>query len=211
MDKTKIKILNSALDFFNKNGVADVSIRQIAKEAGISHSNLIYHYPTKGDIIQALHEQLLHQAIKINQGIDQEYFDVSALFKVTKLGFNSVYQFRFLFFDLLYICNTIPEMRKILTEVEHIRSEMYLKVINLSIRNNLMRKEEYPREYNQLINRIKIFSDHWISSSVIYEDLSVKDSINKYSTLFMSYFYPYLTQIGKIEFANQQLTKPKLH
>lgn len=210
MNTTKNKILKSALNFFNKSGVADVSIRQIAKETRISHSNLIYHYSSKSDIVQALHTQLLNKAIKINQSIDPNRFDIRELFKVTKRGFKSAYQFRFLFFDLLYICKTIPEMRKILIEVEHIRSEMYLKVIHLSIKNNLMRKEAYPGEYDQLIKRIKIFSDHWIASAVIYENPPVTGLIDAYSKLFMSCFYPYLTQAGKLEFEKEQLTKPIL-
>ena len=129
------------------------------------------------------------------------------MFGITQLGFKIVYQFRFLFFDLLYICNTIPELRNTLIAVQKIRSEMYLSVIHLSIEHNLMRKAEYDGEYDQLITWIKIYSDHWISSSVIYDDIHFDERIHKYSKLFMSCFYPYLTPEGKINFERQQLIK----
>jgi AcrR family transcriptional regulator len=51
MKKTKESLLKVAQRLFTKQGVAEVSLRSIAAEAGISHSNLIYHYPTKNDLI----------------------------------------------------------------------------------------------------------------------------------------------------------------
>lgn len=208
MNKTKLKILENALQLFNKYGVADVSIRQIAKEGQISHSNLIYHYPSKGDVILALHNQLLARAIQINQGEDSNKFDIRKLLAVTTMGFETTYHYRFFFFDLLYICNTIPEMRKVLIEVEGIRSDMYQEVIQLSVKNGLMRTEAYPGEYAQFIKRIKIFSDHWISSSAVYEDLPLSELIYEYSILLLSSFYPYLTAAGRIEFEKQELGSP---
>ncbi len=206
MTKTKQKILDSALQLFNEHGVADVSIRQIAKAANISHSNLIYHFPSKGEVILALHNQLLARAIQINQEGGGKEFDVRNLFIATKAGFETTYHYRFFFFDLLYICNTVAEVRNLLIEVEGIRSAMYLEVINLSVKKGLMRQEAYPGEYDQFVKRIKIFSDHWISSSAIYEDLQLHELVHEYSMLLLSGFYPYLTSTGRTEFEQQQLT-----
>ena len=201
MAKTKQKILDQALKLFNQQGgVADVSIRQIAKEMGISHGNLIYHYKTKAEVIQGLHELLLAHALTINQNLDRQNFDISKLHEATLQGFEIVYEFRFLFYDLLYISNSYPKMRKTLIEVEKVRSEMYADIINLSIQNGLMREPEYQLEYEQLIKRIKIFSDHWISSASIYEQGEKHEIIGEYSRLFMSHFYPYLTEKGKEKF-----------
>ena len=199
MSKTKQKILDSAILLFNQNGVANVSIRQIAKEAAISHGNLIYHYPNKESIVLGIHEKLLEQAVQLNQLIDPKKFDIKELHTITKTGFEIVLQFRFLFFDLLYISNTMPKMREILREVEKTRSDMYMSVIQLSIKNSLMRGEEYDGEYVQLIHRIKIFSDHWITSSAIYDTHVDQHSIGKYAELLLSCFYPYLTPEGKKE------------
>ena len=203
MKKTKDKILAAALKLFNKQGVAGVSIRQIAKETGISHGNLIYHFRNKEEIIQGLHAQLLEHAIKINSKIDRVNFDISGLYDATYNGFNVVYDFRFMFFDLLYIVNTDPLMRTSLMEVEKIRSAMYSEVIALSIDHGLMRKGEYSGEYEELIKRIKIYSDHWITSAAIYEKLKKDALIREYANLFMGHFYPYLTVKGKRRLKNK--------
>lgn len=204
MNKTKEKILHNALSLFNSEGVADISIRQIAKNAGISHSNLIYHFKTKSEIIQSLHELLLAEAIEINQNINRENFDVLQLHLATKKGFEVVYKFRFLFYNLLYISNNDAEMQKTLIKVEKVRNKMYEEVIQLSINKGLMRKEEFPEEYENFILWIRIFSDNWLSSSAIYDNNNQPD-IDQYVKLFMQHFYPYLTTVGKKSFKKQGL------
>lgn len=205
MGNTKEKILAAALELFNNQGVADVSIRHVAKETDISHGNLIYHFKNKSEIVEGLHQQLFEHAARINQNIRAESLDISQLYQSTQVGFEVVYDFRFLFYDLLYISKTFPGMRETLILVEKVRSEMYGKVIHLSIKNELLRAAEYEGEYEQLIRRIKIFSDHWLSSAAIYENKPKEQVISEYAGLLMNHFYPYLTGKGKEEFRKQGL------
>lgn len=205
MGNTKLKILEKACELFNQHGIADVSIRQIAKEIGISHSNLIYHFKDKSAIVHGLHGQLLDNAINLNQKIEVERFDIHYLFETTKTGFEIVYRFRFFFYDLLYIVKTIPDMRATLIQIEKTRAMMYDQVIQLSIKNKLLRAPDYLGEYDQLIQRIKIYSDHWLASAAIYEDRPIEEIVIKYSKLFMGHFYPYLLAEGKKVYDKQGL------
>jgi len=208
MNKTKQKILSKALELYNMHGISTISIRQIAQEVNISHSNLLYHFPSQQDIVLALHELLLDRAKEINSRVNMEEFSFIQLYDTTKMGFSVVYDYRFLFNDLLYICSSFPEMRKTLIYVEKIRSEMYRGVISFMIDKKIMRKEEYKDEYQQLFTHIKIYSDHWIVSSSIYDELSVEEKIEKYANLFMAFFYPYLTSEGKEEYKKTYLKMP---
>ncbi|HAY71728.1 MAG TPA: hypothetical protein DCX89_07530 [Saprospirales bacterium] len=207
MIETKQKILDAALELYNNYGAANVSIRQIAQMVQISHSNLIYHFPTHQNIILALHESLLKKATHINQGLDLKDFSLLDFYHATKIGFSVVYEYRFLFNDLLWICNTFPNIRQIMINVEKIRSAMYQELISVLIARNLMRQAEFDDEYNQLIILIKIFSDHWFVSSSIYDVLSNEERIEKYAYLLMTHFYPYFTVTGKEEFKIFQIAK----
>jgi AcrR family transcriptional regulator len=211
MNKTKQKILNAALNLYNQSGVSNVSIRQIAQDAKISHSNLIYHYPTHEDIFLGLHELLLARAIAINKEVNHSEITLIELFHTTKKGFSIVYDFAFLFNDLLYICVSYPRIKELMVSIEKTRSQMYQNVINELISVNLMRTEEFDNEYAQLINLIKIFSDHWLVSASIYDDLTKQEKLDKYSYLLMIHFYPYLTLEGKKEFTNIQIASTKSH
>jgi len=211
MNETKKKILDVALRLYNQNGFANTSIRQLAKEMNISHSNLIYHFPTHEEVIVGLHDQLLKNAISINRELDTNNSVIRSLFESTKAGFSVVYNYRFLFLELQYICSAHPKIKQIIISVEGMRSEMYRGLIDKMILKELMRKEEFEGEYNQLITLIKIYSDHWIVSSTIYDELNKEEKIKKYAYLLMNFLYPYLTDSGKSEFNSIQITAPKAH
>lgn len=209
MNKTKAKILRTALELYNTKGVGNVSIRELAKQANISHSNLIYHFPDQESILLELHDQMLQKAIKLNEDLNYPTVDLKQLFQATKIGFAVVYDFRFMFNDLNEVCASFPKMKGMLVSVEKVRSMMYQSVIEQMVNNGLMRTNEYENEFDNLITLIKIFSDHWIASSNIYDNFGKEDKIEKYAYLLISFFYPYLTENGKKDFL--QITAPKPH
>jgi len=201
MKKIKKTILNRSLELFNRLGVSEVSIRQIASEMGISHSNLIYHYKTKQDIIEALHEQLLQRAIDLNTPTRSEEVDfIKSLFESSKNGFEILYDYRFLMIDLVYILRENERLKQTFLMVEGTRAEMYRGAIEKAVQQGYMRKERYIDEYGDFIEQIKIFSDFWISSSEIYDTGDKQEILKKYSNLFVKLFFPYLTEKGRKEF-----------
>ena len=54
MKKTQKKIVNTAIDLFNKRGVGNVRLQDIAEQAEISQGNISYHYKTKKDLMEAV-------------------------------------------------------------------------------------------------------------------------------------------------------------
>lgn len=199
--KSKEKILQKALELFNDKGFANVSIRLIAAELNISHSNLIYHYKTKNDIASALHNELLEKAIALNNQAATYTDFIDGLFKSTKQGFDILYDYRFLMIDLNFILKENLALKTTFLEVEKVRAKMYRDVIENAIENNDLRKELYSNEYDFFINQIKIFSDSWIVSSQIYHtDLTKNQIIDLYADLFIKMWFPYLPDGGKEKF-----------
>lgn len=204
MKKTKESLLKIALRLFTKHGVAEVSLRSIATEAGISHSNLIYHYPTKNDLINALHSELLTNAVALNQKVKVAANPIEGLFQSTQTGFRILYEYRFLMLDLNYILRDNKSLLKTFRDLEKVRASMYEAEIQKSVALKLMRGELYKGEFDELIERIKIFSDAWISSAEIYDSGSAEKIIQKYTRLFMGFFFPYLTEKGRKVFSQQK-------
>jgi len=198
---SKEKILQKALELFNDKGFANVSIRLIASELNISHSNLIYHYKTKNDIATALHNQLLEKAIALNtQAVVYTDF-IESLFESTKQGFEILFDYLFLMIDLNFILKENQVLKTAFLEVEKVRAKMYQNVITTAVENKDLRKELYPNEYDFFIDQINIFSDSWIVSSQIYHtDLTKKQVIDLYANLFIKMWFPYLTDNGKEKF-----------
>ena len=199
MKNVKQKILKKAKELFNDKGVANVSIRQISRELGISHSNLIYHFKSKNALIDSLHQQILDAAILLNQDIKTEKNTLKGLFISTIKGFEIIYDFRFFMVDFNLIMRENSDLHRQIKEIEKLRFLMYRDTINVMIDEGVLRKEEYNSEYKLLIIQIRIFSDYWVSSSQIYEE-NAKLAIRKYARLFLTLFYPYLTLKGKKNF-----------
>lgn len=200
MKKTKKNILQTAKKLFTEHGVANVSIRQIAAEMKISHSNLIYHYKNKQALLEGLHQQLLEAAVEINQNFHQAEKMVEALYESTQIGFRVLYDFRFFMIDLNYIMRENQNLHQVFIQIGEMRDQMYRVVIAKGIEREYMRPAEYADEYEAFIRRIRIFSDHWIASSAIYEDKTADALIEQYTSLFINMFYPYLTKKGKAEY-----------
>lgn len=199
MKKINQTILSKALEMFNKYGVSAVSIRQIATEIGISHSNLIYHYKTKQDIIEALHGELLQKAILLNEETKKNENFIAELLHSTLKGFSILFDYRFLMIDLNQIMRENENLRQIFLKVETARRAMYKETIEKAIETGYMREALYKDEYIDFIQHIKIFSDSWISSATIYDNKEKDEIIKKYANLFTKLFYPYLSEKGREE------------
>ncbi|MFA7227445.1 MAG: TetR/AcrR family transcriptional regulator [Melioribacteraceae bacterium] len=63
LTNTKVKILESALDFFSSNGYSGASIRQIARSIGIRESAIYNHFKSKEEIFLAILTQFKKKTI----------------------------------------------------------------------------------------------------------------------------------------------------
>ena len=99
---TSSKILDTARELFNEQGVESVSVAQIADRMGISTGNLTYHYAKKKDMVDTHTEALELAMLDILEnfpysGSARDYFNSHlALFKV-------IWEYRFLFNGTAYL------------------------------------------------------------------------------------------------------------
>ncbi|MEZ5219381.1 MAG: helix-turn-helix domain-containing protein [Ilumatobacteraceae bacterium] len=54
---TRTRILEAALELFNRDGYASTSQANIAAASGIRQGNLTYHFPAKMDLVEALRDE----------------------------------------------------------------------------------------------------------------------------------------------------------
>ena len=208
MQNIKTKILDQAKKLFNDKGVSNVSIREIAREVGISHSNLIYHFKDKNELLNQLHQQILDAAVEINNEISKEDNTLKSLFFSTVKGFKIIYDYRFFMIDFNSILLENKELHQQIKEIEVFRFKLYEERITKMIGEEIFRNEMYKNQYEDFIIQIRIFSDYWVSSSQIYEE-NPQSSIKKYARLFLCHFRPFLTPKGHKIF-NQLLSEFEL-
>jgi len=97
--RTAQRILEAALDLFNRFGEPNVSTTLVAGELNISPGNLYYHYPAKEELINKLYEgyetelgELLHASEGIHD-VEDAWFFMHSLFEL-------IWRHRFLYRDL---------------------------------------------------------------------------------------------------------------
>ncbi|RYX89526.1 MAG: TetR/AcrR family transcriptional regulator [Comamonadaceae bacterium] len=97
--RTAQRILEAALELFNRFGEPNVSTTLIAGELGISPGNLYYHYPAKDELINRLFEvyeaeldELLHASSGVHD-VEDAWFFMHSLFEL-------IWRHRFLYRDL---------------------------------------------------------------------------------------------------------------
>jgi len=97
--RTAQRILEAALDLFNRFGEPNVSTTLIAAELSISPGNLYYHYPAKDELIDRLFAdyetelgELLHASAGVND-VEDAWFFMHSLFEL-------IWRYRFLYRDL---------------------------------------------------------------------------------------------------------------
>ena len=97
--RTAQRILEAALDLFNRFGEPNVSTTLVAAELNISPGNLYYHYPAKDELVNRLYEGYeaeLNELLHASQGVidvEDAWFFMHSLFEL-------IWRYRFLYRDL---------------------------------------------------------------------------------------------------------------
>ncbi|MFI4953688.1 MAG: TetR/AcrR family transcriptional regulator [Burkholderiales bacterium] len=101
--QTRERILETSLAMFNAQGEPNVTTNHIADELGISPGNLYYHFRNKDDIVEHLfarYEARIGDALLLPDGRAPNLEDI---WLQLHLVFESLWQFRFLYRDLVDI------------------------------------------------------------------------------------------------------------
>ena len=114
--RTAQRILEAALDLFNRFGEPNVSTTLVAAELGISPGNLSYHYPAKDELINRLYEDyqteldaLLHASKDVHD-VEDAWFFIHSLVEL-------IWHHRFLYRDLN---DLLSKNRHLETRFQHV-------------------------------------------------------------------------------------------
>ena len=193
MSSTRIKIVESSILLFNKKGLANVRLQDIAEYNNISPGNLTYHFKTKKDLMDYIIYYMIRKLVEI-EATQRESLKQMSLYNILKNNLVFLFNYRFFFRDILEIINLVPNAKSVFKDVNKLNEKFSIEYINISIKNGYMKKEAFDGQY-------KIFAkNNWaiVSSSLTTWEV-LDDSKNKYRKIFdeiMGHFYPYLTKKG---------------
>lgn len=193
MSSTRIKIVESSILLFNKKGLANVRLQDIAEYNNISPGNLTYHFKTKKDLMDYIIYYMIRKLVEI-EATQRESLKQMSLYNILKNNLVFLFNYRFFFRDILEIINLVPNAKSVFKDVNKINEKFSIEYINISIKNGYMKKEAFDGQYKTFAK------NNWaiVSSSLTTWEV-LDDSKNKYRKIFdeiMGHFYPYLTKKG---------------
>jgi len=110
--RTPQRILDTALELFNRDGEPNVTTNRIADELGISPGNLHYHFRTKQSLVEALFRTFERRMLELLGGDAVEHADVEDAWLFLHLVFETIAEFRFIYRDLNELCGRDRDIRR---------------------------------------------------------------------------------------------------
>ncbi|VAW10751.1 hypothetical protein MNBD_BACTEROID03-733 [hydrothermal vent metagenome] len=201
MKDTKERVLDTALELFNENGLSQVTLRTIAKKMKISQGNLNYHFKKREEIIETLYFNLVKH-IDLKMSNNKEEVSLKLLLDLSTSIMSDFYEYRFFLLDFVQIMRENIIIKTHYLKLSKIREKQFLELFALLIKKEIMRKEILHNEYAFLYRRFQILGDFWIPSAQLTHKHISKNMIKKYADIINQSIYPYLTEEGKLAYLN---------
>jgi len=194
---TKARILQTALNLFNEQGVEVVTVRHIAKEMNISHGNLCYHFPNTDAIISRLYDQLVEELNHvINPAMTAPEISLMGLASSAKSVMTILHDYRFMMLDFAGIMRRIPSLRDRHRTLVENRNVVFRHVLAQLRALGLFREELYPGHDDDLLEQVFIVGDFWLSSATILYEGPEEHKLAHYQRVFLALFVPLMTDKG---------------
>ena len=172
----------------------------ISEKAGISQGNLTYHFTKKEDIIFALYLDLVKEIDLVFSFSSQQIsITVGQMYGGTLAVYEAQSKYRFCMIDFVQLMRDVPRINEHFKSLMEFRQIQFQKLFQTSIESNVLKPEEFPGQYAFLSVSMGVLGDYWLSHAEILFEGTVEEACHFYSKRAMMLFYPYLTDLAKIE------------
>jgi AcrR family transcriptional regulator len=201
---TRDKILETAREMFNEQGIENTSAKMIATKMRISDGNLRYHFRTKESLIYALYRQLA-------EGFDQQFvpldtdhqFSLEQIYLMLESVYTRLYTHRYLMADFMAIMRKYPRIAQDYRQLIRRREQQFTRLIELFRQQGMLKSDIPMNQYRQMIQQFYVFSDAWIGHAEVFmKEAGAEEKIRHYVQLAFSIIAPYLTEEGKAQYAH---------
>jgi AcrR family transcriptional regulator len=191
---TRENILDSALLLFNSQNVDQVTIREVAKKAGISHGNLCYHFPNIENLVENLYKRLVAELDNQFTLMTGREISLTVLQESSANTFRILYKYKFLMLDFVSVMRASKFIRDHYRKLYKFRKEQFRIVLGWMLSEGYLKSELYPGHYEKVIEQLFIIGDFWIASSEILFEGKEKDKVAYYADIVNQVLLPYFTE-----------------
>lgn len=155
---TKDEIIAEAIQLFNKYGLSEISMRDIADACNISVGNLTYHFHRKKDLILAIVEAHQNERSTYPSFTDMDFVSFMKYLKIAE-KLRCKYSFYY---------DNFVDISRMYKEISIVQSRVHMQVIKCRHdalcsfqRLGLIRDEQYPGQYNDMATGTVMITSFW--------------------------------------------------
>lgn len=194
---TKQRIIDTAVDLFNKDGVQSITSRHIAKEMGISYGNLDYHFKNKEVLLLAIYKQMRAEMSDSYKAADPATGSFEQIYKLLLHLESFQYKFRFFNLDVLEISRSYPKINRLLKNTLRIRQQQMSDLFKRAIEDGFFNKSTEDH-IQQLLLSIRIIITFWLSQGELLSSAKFKKNNRDMSDNIWQLLVPYMTEKGQL-------------
>ena len=194
MKKTQENILINAIHFFNKKGVGNVRLQEIAKKVAISTGNLAYYYPQKKDLIEGVLAYMT-TAWKENSSQNMSYLERNDYTATIKNYLEFQIRFRFFYRDILDISSFVPAAKALFERQMELAINFNKNGMYLAIGKGFIKPEPHEGHYHFFAKNAWAILNSWLVEREVLSEEKV--SMHQVMLAIWEFHYPYLTEKGQ--------------
>ncbi len=204
MNKKKKLIIEGAKTLFNEKGYSQVTIRMIALKLEMSSGNLNYHYQKREDIFEALYFEMVAAFDERLAKLEDVEVSIPQIRQDIEQSMHRMIDYKFFWTDLYNLLSVSDHVKTHFQAVYKSRIDGCLLLFEKLEKQGLMRGSSFKLEYHFLAEQIVNYGNTWLYASNLYANKN--ENIAKVANTLLSFFYPYLTPKGQLEFKNEMPT-----
>ena len=190
--KTRQKIINKAIQLFNKNGYASVTLFEIAGALDMTRGNLTYHFKDKDILLKTISDEFWER-FEVERQKRRMLPSFENMHNEVQLFYRFQRKYAFIFLDHHVINH--PAIRKKFQEMMHQSIKEMEATIAFALSAGNMHPEPFEGIYRNLAFNFWMTSFYWINVQMIRGDKTKKTNEEGELRLW-SLLLPYLTEKG---------------
>jgi AcrR family transcriptional regulator len=198
-EETRERIFQLALEYFNRNGIEYVGIRELARELGLSPGNVSYYFPSKDDLVLEITRRLSAENTRLFQEAERD-LSLNSLIGLFVAAFHNHYDFRCIFASFVHLMKHYPALSEGYIEIQRSRRALLSADLAKLATLGYLKKDLTKREIASLVLIVSHLARFWVQEAeVLMKDHPIENVINHYAGLIAATLHPHATAKGRTQ------------
>jgi len=187
--KTKEKIKETGRELFNKKGLKNVTLRDIAKELGKSYGNITYHFRTKEILLLEIYQDMNEELMQLRKPIEEDEELLEYILNLPGYSFELTLKYLFFTMDFNEIKRTFPSVFSKMKLLNNYRKGSWFELLLQLYNGKYLREDLEESDLNYLMflsGSVRSAYFQYFESS----EINKKDYIDYVNLLLKPYLSP---------------------